>query len=319
MSGGGGQRRGTVLVLGLPYFGEMLGERLRELGWRARYLPHPGRSLAGWARVLREVVRADILYLVSSRIERGAPQDWMMRFRRKPVVIHWVGTDVLDATRAAERGRVSQRLVRRAVHWVDARWLSGELAPLGIEAEYVALPIPMPAGDVSALPETFRVLLYLQEEPEYRLVFDVETLLRLPGAMPAAQFTLIPSSADSLRPLLAGGWPENLSTPGYIQDMDALYRETTVLVRLTTHDGMSFMANEALARGRYVVWSFPLEGAILASGFEAVTAALTGLLEQHRAGRLGLNEAGRAATLAAFDGERVMQEMDSRLLGLTKG
>ena len=311
-------RRASVLILGLPYFGKMLARRLRERGWEAQYRAHPGRSPEGWARLAPAVARADILYLISSRIERGAPQDWMMRFRKKPVVIHWVGTDALEAVQAAARGPLSRRLVNGATHWVDAPWLADELAPLGIRAEYVALPIPIPSGEPPPLPAEFRVLLYLQEDPEYRQVFDVEALLRLPGALPQAQFTLVPSSAESLKGLIAGPWPQNLATPGYVRDMDALYRDTTVLVRLTTHDGMSFMANEALARARYVVWTFPLEGAIQASGFDAVFAALSGLFERHKAGTLGLNTAGRAATLAAFDPTRVLDELDRRLLALSK-
>ena len=315
----GATRPGSILILGLPYFGKLLAGRLRERGWKAEYLPHPGRSPQGWARLAPKVARASVLYLISSRIERGCPQDWMMRLRKKPVVIHWVGTDALEAVQAARRGPLSQRLVRGATHWVDAPWLADELAPLGIRAQYVALPIPIPRGDPPPLPAEFRVLLYLQEESEYRQVFDVPTLLRLPGALPEARFTLIPSSAGSLRPLFEGGYPQNLATPGYVRDMDALYRETTVLVRLTTHDGMSFMANEALARGRYVIWTYPLEGAIQASGFEAVTAALRGLFDQHRQGTLTLNEAGREATLAAFDPVKVLDELDRRLLLLSGG
>jgi hypothetical protein len=88
------EARGRILILGLPYFGKMLADDLSGLGWRATYLAHPGRSAKGWAKVAKETARADILYLIGSRIDRGSPQDRLMRLRRKPVVIHWVGTDV---------------------------------------------------------------------------------------------------------------------------------------------------------------------------------------------------------------------------------
>src|SRR5690606_2555488 len=110
-------KRGKALILGIPYFGEKLAADLSELGWEARYLPHPGRRLRSWGRVLGAVLRADVLYLVSSRIEKGSPQDWMFRLRRKPVVIHWVGTDVKLARGVHRKGRVSVRIAEKAHHW----------------------------------------------------------------------------------------------------------------------------------------------------------------------------------------------------------
>ncbi len=309
------KQRGSVLILGLPYFGRMLAGRLRELGWQAEYLPHPGSSPAGWARLAPKVARAGILYLISSRIDRGCPQDLMMRFRRKPVVIHWVGSDALEAVRAAARGPLSAALVQSATHWVDATWLADELVPIGIRADYVALPIPVLESAPPPLPSEFHALMYLLADPHDREVFDSETTLRLPAAFPGVHFTLIPPSPETLPAPL----PPNLATPGHVHNMDALYRDTTVMIRLTAHDGMSFMAHEALSRGRYVIWTFPLPGAIQASGFEAVAAALQTLLDRHRAGTLGLNMEGRAATLAAFDPARVLAELDRRLLALQHG
>lgn len=300
--------RGRVLVLGLPYFGKILVERLVERGWRAEYLPHPGRNAAGWARVVVALARCDILYLMASRAERGSPQDWLMRVWRKPVVIHWVGTDVQIAADEAARGKLSARIVSRPAHWCDAPWLVDELAAIGIRSALVRLPIPISTGPIEPLPEKFRVLLYLPEVPYDREVFDVETILRLPAAVPEAHFTLVPSRPYSLPPL-----PPNLEAPGFVEDMDALYRETTVMVRQTTHDGMSFMAVESLSRGRYVVWSFPLEGAILASGFEAVVAELRRLQQRHVAGELQPNTEAATVTRAAFDTTAVMDELDTRL------
>ncbi|HXU24743.1 MAG TPA: hypothetical protein VN697_12010, partial [Tepidiformaceae bacterium] len=54
----GGSRPGSILILGLPYFGKLLAGRLRARGWKAEYLPHPGRSPEGWARLAPKVARA---------------------------------------------------------------------------------------------------------------------------------------------------------------------------------------------------------------------------------------------------------------------
>ncbi|MEO9255326.1 MAG: hypothetical protein ABI305_07300, partial [Tepidiformaceae bacterium] len=289
-----------------------LAGQLRSKGWKAEYAAHPGRDVRGWLRLLPKLARADVLYLIGSRIELNSPQDLLLRVRRRPTVIHWVGTDVQVALDEAARGRASKRVKRRPTHWCDAPWLVDELRTIGVRAEHVALPIPIEKGEPEPLPEQFSVLLYLPVDAYDREVFDVETLMKLPAAFPEVAFTLIPSPADTL-PSPA---PTNLETPGYVADMAALYAKTTVLVRLTTHDGTSFMAVEAMSAGRYVIWSFPMEGAIRAQGFEAVSKALGGLLARHETGALGLNDSGRAFVLEAFDPERVLGELDRRLRAL---
>lgn len=302
-------RRGRILILGLPYFGRLLEGVLRDRGWDAAYLSHPGRNPAHWARVIWRLARADVVYLVGSRIERGSPQDFLMRLRRRPVVIHWVGSDVQRALKQHESRAVSPRIAEGAIHWSDAPWLAEEMGSIGVRCDYVALPVPAVARETPPLPEEFRVLLYLPSVPKNRLNFDMDTLLRLPHDFPDVQFTVVPSPPESLpQPL-----PPNLEALAWVDDMDALYRRMSAHIRLTHHDGMSFMVLEALSRGRHVIWTFPVEGAIRACGHEAVRAALAELYEHHRAGTLGLNEAGARHALTHFDFDTLAAALDTRL------
>lgn len=305
-----GSRR--VLLLGLPYFGKSLAASLRARGWPATYRPHPGRDPRGWAALLPDVARAAVVYLISSRIERGSPQDYLMRVRRRPVVIHWVGTDVLIAREAFDAGNVSPRLAGKAVHWSDAPWLVDELGAIGIRSEYVPLPVGLPSSQPPPLPSRFRVLLYLPVDAFDREVFEVDTILALPRELPEVDFLLVPSPAGNLPGPLA----PNLEARGWVEDVDALYRDISLYVRLTSHDGMSFMALESLARGRYVIWTYPLEGAIHASGVTEVAGAIRGLYEQHLRGELLLNLAGRQATLDRFDASAALDEIEARLRAL---
>jgi hypothetical protein len=300
--------RPRILILGLPHFGKMLAPQLSGQGWHAEYLAHPGRNPLRWLALLPSLARADVLYLISSRVDGRSPQAMLLRVRKRPTVIQWVGTDALIATEEHARGNVARSVVRKPTHWVDAPWLADELAPLGIHAEYVPLPIPVPNVDPPLLPAEFRVLLYLPEDTFDREVFDTETLLRLPHEFPEVAFTLRPASAATLPPL-----PANVATPGWSTDVDALYADITVVVRLTNHDGVSFMAVEALARGRYVVWTFPMPGAIQAAGFEPVAAAIRDLHARHRAGSLALNEPGMAYVRANFDEPALLAALDHRL------
>ena len=308
------RRRGRIAILGLPYFGKMVANLLAERGWKAAFYAHPGRDPKGWARLVLALARADIVYLVSSRVDIGSPQDRFMRFRRRPVVIHWVGTDVLIALDEHARQNISTRLVEGPYHWCDAPWLVDELRPMGIRAEYVPLPIPVLETEPAPLPERFRVLMYLPVDAFDREVFDMETLLRLPVELTEVEFILIPSPAESLpQPL-----PPNLLTPGWISDMDALYRDISAIVRLVSHDGMSFMVLEALSRGRHVVYTYPLPHVVHASGFEAVATAVQDLAARQGAGTLALNEEGRRYALSHFDRETLIDDLDFRFSKLLR-
>lgn len=302
--------RPRVVILGLPYFGKLMESELSRRGWRARYHAHPGRDPRGWARLLPDLARADLLYLISSRVDRGSPQAMLARVWRRPLVIHWVGADVLFALDAFRAGQASAQLLRHAIHLADAPWLPAELEELGVEADYVPMPVPaISREEPPRLPTEFRVLVYYPVDPIDREGFDADTIFRVIASFPDIRFLLIPSPPEALpQPL-----PPNLEARAWVDDMDAVYRETTVYLRLTHHDGTSFMAVEALSRGRHVIWPFPMTGVTQARTYDEVAAALRDLAERHRAGTLELNTEGREAVLRDFDAERLGTEMNRRL------
>ena len=156
--------------------------------------------------------------------------------------------------------------------------------------------------------------MYLPVDAFDREVFDMELHLRLPVELPEVEFILIPSPSDSLTQPL----PPNLRTPGWVSDMDALYRDVSALVRLVSHDGMSFMVLEALSRGRHVVYTYPLPHVVHASGFEAVAGAVRDLAARQGAGTLTLNEEGRRYALSHFDRETLIDDLDFRFSKLLR-
>ncbi len=308
--------RPRVLILGLPYFGRLMESDLNRRGWRARYHPHPGRNPRHWTRLLPDFARADLVYLISSRIDRRSPQAILAWLSPRPIVIHWVGTDVLFALEAFRAGNASRRLLDHAVHLADAPWLTGEIGELGVTADYAPMPVPgLSPNEPPPLPAEFRVLVYFPVDSLDREDYDAETIFHLVDDFPGVRFLLIPSPPETLpRPL-----SPNLEARGWVDDMEAVYRETTVYLRLTHHDGTSFMAVEALSRGRHVIWTFPMPGAIEARGYEQVATALRDLIARHEAGKLGLNDEGREAVLRDFDPERLGTELNRKLRSALRG
>jgi glycosyltransferase involved in cell wall biosynthesis len=279
----GGVRR--VVIGGLPYFGRMLAGLLSGDGWDVRYLPSAGLRPHAWAASAAQLARADLVYLVGGQIERWSRPDWLLRFGRHPVVMHWVGSDVTHALAVAERGRLSARLVRRPVHWAEAPWTAEELRPLGIEADVVPLA-PARLPEAAPLPADFTVLSYLAEpRPDF---YGRAAVLDLARALPEAHVLIAGSEGR--------GWeaPANVEFLGWQREMAPIYVRSSVLVRLPMHDGLSFMVLEALAAGRHVIWNHPLVGVLEAPDARAAGHQLGVLLEAHRAGSLRQNEVGAA-------------------------
>lgn len=304
-----------VVILGLPYFGKIAETALLDHGWDATYYPHPGRNLTGWLRLAPAVLRARAFYLISSRIDRRSPQAIVSRVLRKPMLIHWVGTDVVFALESFRAGQASRFLLDHATHIVDAPWLADELVEMGITADYQPLPVPaLRRDDPPPLPSTFTALIYYPVHPVDREVYDADTYFRLVRDFPEISFRLVPSAPETLpQPI-----PPNLHATGWIADLDPVYRDTTVYIRLTSHDGTSFMAVESLSRARYVIWTYPMPGAIQASGYDEVAAHLRSLYQRHLRGELALNQEGRQSVLSLFDTARLSSALSNRLKRLVR-
>jgi len=100
---------------------------------------------------------------------------------------------------------------------------------------------------------------------------------------------------------------------GWVEDVEALYRQTTVFVRLTHHDGTAFTVLEAESRARHVIWTYDRPGVITARGHDAVKAALADLYARHQAGTLEPNAEGRDYALGHFNFQALATELDTRL------
>jgi hypothetical protein len=144
------RRTRTVAIGGLPYFGQRLAALLDGCGWQATYLETRAWEPRAALRALRRAAAADVVYLVGGQIERLSRPHLLRLALRRPVVMHWAGSDVLYARRAHTAGRATAALVRGVTHWAGAPWLVEELRALGVRARWLphswveAPPAPPP-------------------------------------------------------------------------------------------------------------------------------------------------------------------------------
>ncbi len=217
-----------------------------------------------------------------------------------PTLTLWIGSDVVLHAPFASRA-----FAERSWHWCVASWLRDELTGAGIEAEVVRITPPHVPHPAPALPPRFAVLAYaLQDRGE---LYGLEFVLELASRRPDIQFFLLGATpAESL--------PANVAALGWVGDMDAVMARTTIYVRPTAHDGLSNLVLEALANGRYVMWTYPFPGADAVDTVDAAEARLNELHRQYAEGRLSPNTEGRAAVIEMFDPVIVREQL---LQGLT--
>lgn len=293
-----------ILVIGYPYF---VG-RIQELAAGSDYqlMTMPKSRLQQWLTLFR----VDAIYLIGGdlRSNRFFAAAFLLR---KKIIMHWVGSDILEMKEWLNKGhRFSPILLRHSTHWAEVDWTAQELQELGIKAQVVPLtPASFPA-EVKELPAKFVVLCYLP--PERELFYGGTEMIQLAKQFPEIVFLAVAASPTVSHP----DWPENIISVGWVDDMEELYPEITVLVRFTEHDGLSFMVLEALANGRYVIWSYPFEGVRKAMDYAQLMGAICELYQDFKAGKLPLNQPGRSFVSENYRPQAVWQRIHQGIDGV---
>jgi glycosyltransferase involved in cell wall biosynthesis len=197
---------------------------------------------------------------------------------RKPRVIHWVGSDILILGEQPHFRKVLS--TRTMMHLAEATWTAQELQQYGLKSRIVPLPPRHHHGSTLPLPAQFTVMLYL---PRTRAEFygrsAFEQLMRNLRGKPVRYVIVGGGELD----VPAGVEAKNL---GWRNDLREAYKDVSVLVRFTAHDGLSLMVLEALSYGRHVVWTQPFPYVRQVRDYAGMERAILDLLEGHEGGAL---------------------------------
>jgi hypothetical protein len=304
-----------VLVLGQPYWGQRVALALDAPaeGMRVSFVPQ-----AAYPRLLARPSSDPILlmrvgYRIGATSTRGRLFDayWSLlrRSLRNAVPSHyWLGSDVLDTSEEARAGTLRWAALRGArddLHLADAPWLVAELEAVGIHAVNAHVPVPHRApSSPSPLPAEFSVLTYLAAS-RFEFYGGV-ALLEAARRLPDVRFDVVGATeAPGLQS------PPNVRWHGWVADMPRYYANTTVVVRIPRHDGLGETVVEGLIHARHVVYTheLPFVRTVCPPTPDALVAELAALREDHVAGRLVANLAGRAYAMEAFDEARLTREL----------
>jgi hypothetical protein len=293
-----------TILLGLPYFAKKTAQNLSEFDKDNEYLAiEMTGSIKSILKYIKEIFSADRVYRIGGSTKCGGALR-LAKILRKQIILHWVGTDVMNACAAYRSGQFDHALIQESMHFCNAEWLNRELHTIGINAQIVYLPFmeskpPAPPP----LPREFSILTYIGKGREK--FYGIDKLIALANRYPhiPIKVTTLAEYGEKL--------PPNIHLLGFVQDMIDEMLDCTLLLRLPEHDGQAFTVLEALSLGRYVCFIYDYVGVITVANNEELFSAVDNLYKKHMQGSLQLNVDGYNYVMSNFANEIVMKRMVS--------
>jgi len=293
-----------VLIHGLAYFSRSFPAFLKTEGWDIR--TYAARGSAALLPMTAFLHQCDLAYAWAGRITMGKFLSMARLLGKQKLIMFWCGSDVLEARREYDAGRSIEPWIAEKIHWAGTPWLAEEVRAMGLESEYVPTTWVPVFDSLDRLPEKFSVLSYLPDAERVSL-YGIDQVLEVARALPSVDFNIV-----GLRPGQSLSVPDNVKLHGWIADMAPFYRNATVVWRPTRHDGLSFMALQALAYGRYLMWSYPFTGAVTVKETNMARTELQRMLELHHSGQLEINRIGTDFVTRNFSPDTIRDGILSR-------
>jgi len=260
-------------VLGKPFFARKLVKELRNWQIDTEFIEsYPIRYDS-----IRKALNSDIIHFIFSPTVflDGLVMVILLKLFGKRIIVTWIGDDTLFA--AKRKGYIYSRIGARLidVNIALTKWLAEDLDRLRI-GDYAICPLPI-YMDIREydLPGEFAVSIYLPEARFFKF-YGGEICERIIDYFEKVHFIILTKDRNVMKKR------PNTEFLEYTDDMNGVYRKTTVLLRIPKHDGLSNMVLEALSVGRYVIYSYPLEGCIYAKTFDDIKYHLKRLLKNPR-------------------------------------
>lgn len=290
-----------VLIHGLADFVAKFPSMLETDGWDIR--SYNLRRFSQRLAMAHYLQRCDLAFSWTGRITMGKFLSASRLLGKKKVVLFWCGSDVLYAQKEHQERKGVEPWIAEQVHWAGAPWLAEEVRAMGLDCKYVPITWVKPVASLTPLPQKFSVLCYTPTTARLEL-YGIDQVLDVARALPAVTFNMV-----GLLPGQELDVPQNVHLHRWIGEMTPFYQNATVVWRPTRHDGMSFMALEALAHGRHVMWSYPAPSVIQSRNAGTARLELERLLELHVCRKLELNYAGAEFVAKYFSPEVIREGM----------
>jgi hypothetical protein len=293
-----------VVVHGLKHFCEKLPGLLQSEMWEVR--DHSRHRTSELTTLINDLRRCDLACTWGGRITMGKFL-WTARcLGKKKIVMLWSGSDVLLAKDQCGAGKMDPWIAEK-IHWAVSPSLTEEVRSLGLQCESVQASFVNSVSHPKPLPAKFSVLLYLPSVERTHL-YGADMALEVAKALGHVEFNIIGLQKGEV--LQA---PPNVKVHNWVNDITPFLDLATLVWRPVRHDaGTSFMALEALAHGRHVLYTYAHPGCIQVAGSEEALREIQRLRALHESGLLGLNQSGMEYVARDCSPEKVRSEFLKR-------
>jgi hypothetical protein len=202
----------------------------------------------------------------------------------KAIVRKWSGTDALNLD---TRGDVKQRFL-----------LLDKLVALNLTSEHQGIIDELNRNGLNCLltPQVLASKMFVQVQPtaipakkvliylpsHNRDFYSANLMEEVIKANPHIEFLIL---ADKEHVLSAY---RNVSSLGWVEDMQHVWAQTGILLRITKHDGFARMMVDALSRGKYVIHNQALPAINVATSLEDISALIHQFQQQDSINKAGI-------------------------------
>lgn len=291
-----------VLIIGLPLFSDRLQKELSAFDPENKYY----RLNSYYSKIDR--IKAffmlpfvDIVYSINGTLGNSRLFDLALK-RNKKVVMHWVGTDVVNASKEKSPNKA---YIKDAVHFCEVGWIKDELKEIGIDAEIVNFAVFSKKVTASLPVNEFTVLSYI---PGNRSSFyGIEAFLSLANNFPDTRFLIAGGTEEDF-----GKLPDNVKALGWVKDMEEVFDQSHVCVRYPEHDGLSNFILEAMARGKQVLYKYNFDHCNYCPTENDLIENLSKLKQSYDSGKWEINKVAVSFIQTHFNQETILGGLVNR-------
>lgn len=298
-------RKMKIVIVGLPLFAERLAAKLTEYDRNNQYICLD-TYYKKWDKIKARVIipRADVVFSINGSLTRSGVFDLALS-KNIPLVMNWVGTDVLKAIDAVKNGKAVSEYKTKAIHYCEVDWIKEELAETGIVPEIVnfasfdqEFALKVPQNDLT-------VLTYISDgRAEF---YGIKSILKLADRFPSVNFLIAGTKAEKYEPL-----PKNVKALGWVNNMGELFDQSHVCIRFPEHDGLSTFILEALARGKEVLYKYPFTHCHHCPDESALEDTMSKLKEKFENGQWEINTNGADLIRNEFSSNAILGGLINR-------
>lgn len=288
-----------VVIVGLPLFAKRLAENLTAFDPENKYVfLNTYYSKMDQLKAFFQLQSADAVCSINGTLSKSRLFDYAFK-KKIPVIMNWVGTDVQVARVAVETNQFIESYRSKAIHFCEVKWIQDELKEIGINAaiqNFAAFPL---APEVTPFPtEQLSVITYINDARKE--FYGIKEIISLAMRFPTIHFYIVGTAATTYEPL-----PPNMSALGWVENLSRYFEMCQVAIRFPEHDGLATFVLESLAKGKQVLYKYPLTGCVHTPTTESLTLAMEQLQKDFNAGVLSPNREGAQYIQTAFNTEEI--------------